>query len=84
ALHSSGITLRTGEDMPPELIVDLLIAGGYVRQEPVGAVGEFSLRGGILDVFSRLTMRRTGSSSSATLWNRSASLTPRLSARLTG
>ncbi|HSO74709.1 MAG TPA: hypothetical protein VLU47_07715, partial [Blastocatellia bacterium] len=52
ALHSSGITLRTGEDMPPELIVDLLIAGGYVRQEPVGAVGEFSLRGGILDVFS--------------------------------
>ena len=52
ALKSSSITLRTGEDMPPELIVDLLIAGGYVRQEPVGAVGEFSLRGGILDVFS--------------------------------
>jgi transcription-repair coupling factor (superfamily II helicase) len=52
ALKSSGITLRTGEDMPPELIVDLLIAGGYIRQEPVGAVGEFSLRGGILDVFS--------------------------------
>jgi transcription-repair coupling factor (superfamily II helicase) len=51
-LNSSGITLRAGEDMPPELIVDLLIAGGYVRQEPVGAVGEFSLRGGILDVFS--------------------------------
>jgi transcription-repair coupling factor (superfamily II helicase) len=38
--------------MPPELIVDLLIASGYVREEPVGAVGEFSLRGGILDVFS--------------------------------
>jgi transcription-repair coupling factor (superfamily II helicase) len=52
ALESSGITLRSGEDMPPELIVDLLIAGGYVREEPVGAVGEFSLRGGILDVFS--------------------------------
>jgi transcription-repair coupling factor (superfamily II helicase) len=52
ALKSSGITLRSGEDMPPELIVDLLIAGGYVREEPVGAVGEFSLRGGILDVFS--------------------------------
>jgi transcription-repair coupling factor (superfamily II helicase) len=51
-LKSSSITLRADEDMPPELIVDLLIAGGYVRQEPVGAVGEFSLRGGILDVFS--------------------------------
>ncbi len=51
-LKASSITLRVGEDMPPELIVDLLIAAGYVREEPVGAVGEFSLRGGILDVFS--------------------------------
>jgi transcription-repair coupling factor (superfamily II helicase) len=51
-LNSSSIDLKVGEDMPPELIVDLLISSGYVRQEPVGAVGEFSLRGGILDVFS--------------------------------
>jgi len=51
-LKASSITLRPGEEMPVELIVDLLIAAGYVRQEPVGAVGEFSLRGGILDVFS--------------------------------
>ncbi|HJQ67449.1 MAG TPA: transcription-repair coupling factor [Blastocatellia bacterium] len=51
-LKASALHLRVGEDMPPELIVDLLIAGGYVRQEPVAAVGEFSLRGGILDVFS--------------------------------
>ncbi len=51
-LKASSITLNAGEEMPPELIVDLLIAAGYVREEPVGAVGEFSLRGGILDVFS--------------------------------
>ncbi|MBI3650113.1 MAG: transcription-repair coupling factor, partial [Acidobacteria bacterium] len=51
-LKASSIALKIGEDMPPELIVDLLISSGYVRQEPVGAVGEFSLRGGILDVFS--------------------------------
>jgi transcription-repair coupling factor (superfamily II helicase) len=51
-LKSSSISLRVGEDMPPELIVDLLISSGYVREEPVGAVGEFSLRGGILDIFS--------------------------------
>jgi transcription-repair coupling factor (superfamily II helicase) len=51
-LNASSIVLRVGEDMPPELIVDLLISSGYVRQEPVGAVGEFSLRGGILDVYS--------------------------------
>jgi transcription-repair coupling factor (superfamily II helicase) len=51
-LNASSITLRVAEEMPLELIVDLLIAAGYVREEPVGAVGEFSLRGGILDVFS--------------------------------
>jgi transcription-repair coupling factor (superfamily II helicase) len=51
-LSASSLALRVNEEMPPELIVDLLIASGYVRQEPVGAVGEFSLRGGILDVFS--------------------------------
>ena len=51
-LKASSITLRIAEEMPLELIVDLLIAAGYVREEPVGAVGEFSLRGGILDVFS--------------------------------
>jgi len=51
-LKSSSLSLRADDDMPPELIVDLLIASGYVRQEPVGQVGEFSLRGGILDVFS--------------------------------
>ncbi|MCI0490985.1 MAG: transcription-repair coupling factor, partial [Blastocatellia bacterium] len=52
AFESSNLTLGVGDDLPPELIVDLLIAGGYVREEPVGAVGEFSLRGGILDIFS--------------------------------
>jgi transcription-repair coupling factor (superfamily II helicase) len=50
--RASELTLRVGENMPPELIVDLLIASGYIRQEPVGAVGEFSLRGGILDLSS--------------------------------
>lgn len=50
--RSSILSLARGDEMPLELIVDLLLAAGYVRQEPVGAVGEFSLRGGILDVFS--------------------------------
>lgn len=51
-LKASSISLRVSDEMPLELIVDLLIAAGYVREEPVGSVGEFSLRGGILDVFS--------------------------------
>ena len=36
----------------PEELVDKLVAAGYVREDPVGAVGEFSMRGGILDVWS--------------------------------
>ncbi|HEU4386847.1 MAG TPA: transcription-repair coupling factor [Blastocatellia bacterium] len=52
SLVASGIELRVGEDMPLELVVDLLIASGYVRREPVSSLGEFSVRGGILDVFS--------------------------------
>jgi transcription-repair coupling factor (superfamily II helicase) len=32
-------------------LVAKLIACGYVREDPVGAVGEFSIRGGILDVW---------------------------------
>ena len=51
-LKASGLVLRMGEEMPLELLVDLLISGGYLRQEPVTSLGEFSLRGGILDVFS--------------------------------
>ncbi|HKV40635.1 MAG TPA: hypothetical protein VJX67_15590, partial [Blastocatellia bacterium] len=51
-LKSSGLALHAGDEMPIELIVDLLISSGYVRQEPIGSEGEFSSRGGILDVFS--------------------------------
>ncbi|HEY6330139.1 MAG TPA: DEAD/DEAH box helicase, partial [Blastocatellia bacterium] len=52
SLKGSGITLKVGDDMPLELIVDMLISSGYVREEPVGAVGDFSLRGSIMDIFS--------------------------------
>lgn len=33
-------------------IVDILISAGYVRTEQVEGVGQFSLRGGILDIFA--------------------------------
>src|SRR5262249_43326505 len=51
-LKASGLELGIGDEMPLELLVDLLISSGSLRQEPVAALGEFSLRGGILDVFS--------------------------------
>ena len=48
----TGALLRRDEEYSPEELVAKLAACGYVRQDPVGAVGEFSIRGGILDVWS--------------------------------
>src|SRR5437588_5425055 len=47
----AGAVLRRDEDTAPEELVERLIAGGYVREDPVGAVGELSMRGGIIDVW---------------------------------
>jgi transcription-repair coupling factor (superfamily II helicase) len=51
-LARMGALLRRDEDYAPEELVEKLVASGYVREDPVGAVGEFSMRGGILDVWS--------------------------------
>ena len=40
------------DNQSPEDLVYKLVAAGYVREDPVGAVGEFSMRGGIIDVWS--------------------------------
>jgi transcription-repair coupling factor (superfamily II helicase) len=47
----AGAVLRRDEDAAPEELVDKLTAGGYVREDPIGAIGEFSMRGGIMDVW---------------------------------
>src|SRR5581483_1427106 len=47
ALH-----LRVGDEVPLDEIVAHLESIGYERREPVEMVGEYSVRGGILDVFS--------------------------------
>jgi transcription-repair coupling factor (superfamily II helicase) len=46
--------ISVGDELSQELLVEHLSTAGYLRQEPVGAPGEFSLRGGIIDVFSPL------------------------------
>ena len=51
-IRETGAVLQRDEDHSPEELVQKLIACGYVRQDPVSAVGEFSIRGGILDVWS--------------------------------
>ena len=48
----AGITLRIGEELPLEDLLNHLQAIGYVRADPVGNVGEYSSRGGILDFYS--------------------------------
>ncbi len=45
------LTLRAGEEIPLEDLVQHLESIGYERREPVEMVGEYSVRGGILDVF---------------------------------
>jgi transcription-repair coupling factor (superfamily II helicase) len=51
-LLATGALLKRDEDYAPEDLRELLLATGYKREDPVSAVGEFSLRGGILDVWS--------------------------------
>ena len=45
------LTLRVGEEIPLDELVQHLESIGYERREPVEMVGEYSLRGGIFDVF---------------------------------
>ncbi|MGI8734829.1 MAG: transcription-repair coupling factor [Pyrinomonadaceae bacterium] len=47
-----GSLLKRNEDQSPEDLAEKLLASGYLREDPVGAVGEFSMRGGILDLWS--------------------------------
>jgi transcription-repair coupling factor (superfamily II helicase) len=45
------LTLTVGEEISLDLLEDHLRSIGYERREPVEMVGEYSIRGGILDVF---------------------------------
>ena len=51
-LKNLGAVLKRDEDFAPEMLLEKLVAAGYVREEPVGGKGQFSSRGGIIDVWS--------------------------------
>lgn len=51
-MQNLGATLKRDEDFPPEKLVEKLTGCGYVREEPLKNIGEFSVRGGIIDVWS--------------------------------
>lgn len=50
-LQKKMLRIRTGEECPMEKLIDQLIQRGYQREVMVEQRGDFSVRGGILDVF---------------------------------
>jgi transcription-repair coupling factor (superfamily II helicase) len=50
-LETRVISLRAGDEMTPEILLEALDEGGYLREDPVTAPGQMARRGGILDVF---------------------------------
>ena len=46
-----GATLVLNKDFSPDSLIERLVAGGYVREEPLFGPGQFSVRGGIVDVW---------------------------------
>ena len=51
-LERASRTLRIGDDVPVEGLADWLVTRGLSRVEVVEVPGEFSLRGGILDIYA--------------------------------
>ena len=50
-LKKRSFTLSLGQEITTHTVVNTLLAAGYVRTDLVDGVGQFSLRGGILDFF---------------------------------
>jgi transcription-repair coupling factor (superfamily II helicase) len=48
---SLAVALKTGDELSMEDLVEHLAAVGYEKGEPVSDIGQFSVRGGILDVY---------------------------------
>ena len=51
-MYELGSVLMLDKDFPPEILIEKLVGCGYVREEPIKNIGEFSVRGGIVDVWS--------------------------------
>jgi transcription-repair coupling factor (superfamily II helicase) len=50
-LETRVVSLRQGEELTPEILLEALVEGGYRREDPVTSPGEVARRGGIVDVF---------------------------------
>lgn len=50
-IRDFGAELVRDADFAPELLVERMLACGYIREDPVLGPGQFSMRGGIVDVW---------------------------------
>ncbi|HZK38650.1 MAG TPA: transcription-repair coupling factor, partial [Clostridia bacterium] len=50
-LATNSLTIKNGVTIPPADLTALLLHAGYTRSEQVDGLGQFALRGGILDFF---------------------------------
>ncbi len=50
-MRAASIELRVGSEIEPLQLADLLVDGGFTREDPVDEHGAFAVRGGIVDVF---------------------------------
>ena len=50
-LVSSSLDLKPGDDIDPMALADILVRAGFTREDPVDQHGEFSIRGGVADIF---------------------------------
>jgi transcription-repair coupling factor (superfamily II helicase) len=50
-LLKASIEIRTGTEIDPQDLADLLVDAGFTREDPVDEHGSFTIRGGIVDVF---------------------------------
>ncbi len=50
-LTANSLRIKTGDIFRPDALTDLLLHAGYARADQVEGLGQFALRGGILDFF---------------------------------
>ncbi len=50
-LLAASLEVKTGDEIDPYSLSSLLVDAGFTRQDPVGAHGEFCVRGGVIDIF---------------------------------
>jgi transcription-repair coupling factor (superfamily II helicase) len=50
-LLSASLEVRSGTEIDPQNLADLLVDAGFTREDPVEEHGSFAIRGGIVDIF---------------------------------